>query len=400
VIEFNNVKIFTDNIEQEALNQLHSVVDTKVFEDSKIRVMPDVHTGKGSVIGFTANLTDKVIPNIVGVDIACGMLTVPLGKVDIDLTKLDKIIKKNIPCGREVCEKSDKYYKDSKFNIRDLRCYEELKNKDRLEASIGTLGGGNHFIEVDIDEDDCKYLVIHTGSRNLGKQVAEVYQHKAIRTLNRHRDERLDIINKLKSEGKEQEIEQALKQFDSIKPKMPDELCYVEGESLEDYLYDMRICQKFATINRETIAEKILVGLRLNKLKNYKYFHTLHNYIDVDTRIIRKGAISALQGQKVLIPLNMRDGSIIGIGKGNEDWNYSAPHGAGRIMSRSQARKRLTVEEFQNSMNGIYTTTANESTIDEAPMAYKPAQEIIELIKDTVEIEKIIKPIYNFKAAE
>ena len=400
MIEYKNVKIFTDNIEQQALQQIYTLQKTELFGDRPIRIMPDVHAGAGCVIGFTAEYTDKIVPNLIGVDIGCGMLVVKLGKVEIDLEKLDKVIKKNVPAGREVCAKGDKYCEDSKVNLRQLLVYDQLRNKEWLEASIGTLGGGNHFIELDVDEEDNKYLVIHSGSRNLGKQVAEIYQHLAIKTVNNHREERTKIVEQLKAQGKAQEIQQALANFKSANPKIPDDLCYLEGQQCSDYLHDMALCQKFATYNREAMAEKILVGLRLNKLKSYKHFHTVHNYIDIGNNLIRKGAVAAYEGQELLIPLNMRDGSILAVGKGNTDWNCSAPHGAGRIMSRSQAKKQLSLEEYTQSMEGIYTTTADLSTIDEAPQAYKPAQEIIDAVAETVDIISIIKPVYNFKASE
>ena len=396
-----NLKIFTKNIEEQAVNQINELLNQEAFKNSKVRIMPDVHAGKGCVIGFTGNLGEKVIPNIVGVDIGCGMLCVELGNIDLDLKKLDEIIHNSIPSGMNVNDEVYEY-----FDISKLLCHKELKNKDEwLEKSLCSLGGGNHFIEVDIDEDNNKYLVIHTGSRNLGKQVAEIYQNKAIEYCSykeEMKQEIQDTIKEYKEQGRQQEIQQKLieihKKYEG-KTKLPKDLCYLEGQLRKDYLHDMKICQEFACKNRELIATKII-----NKLGLYlfieEYFETIHNYIDFEDNIIRKGSIKANKGKKVIIPMNMRDGCIIGIGKGNNDWNQSAPHGAGRTMSRNMAKEKLSMEEYKNSMKNIYTTSVNEETIDEAPMVYKPMEEIIEYIKDTVDVVKIIKPIYNFKASE
>ena len=399
-----NIKIFTKNIEQEAIDQINELLDQEAFKNSKIRIMPDVHAGKGCVIGFTGNLGDKVIPNIVGVDIGCGMLCVKLGKVDLNLKKLDQIIRQYVPSGMNVHE-TQKY----KFlELEQLYCFKELTNKDNyLEKSLGTLGGGNHFIEIDIDEDNNKYLVIHTGSRNLGKQVAEIYQNKAIEYCSykkEMKEEKEKVIKEYKEQGKQKEIQNKLieinKKYEG-KTKLPKELCYLEGKLREDYLHDMKICQEFAVLNRDNIAKEILFNYFTDELIPVcNKFETIHNYISFEDNIVRKGAISAKKGERVLIPMNMRDGCIIGIGKGNDDWNQSAPHGAGRIMSRSKAKETLNLKDFEDSMNGIYTTSVSESTIDESAMAYKSMDEIIKCIGDTVEIERIIKPIYNFKANE
>lgn len=397
----NDVKIFTDNIEQNALEQINLLMEQEAFKHCKIRIMPDVHAGAGCVIGFTGNLGDKVIPNIVGVDIGCGMLCVELGNVDLDLERLDNVIKQYVPSGFEVHNE-----RKIKFNkLQELKCYRELRDTKRLERSLGTLGGGNHFIEIDVDEDNNKYLVIHTGSRNLGKQVAEYYQELANQILNYGKQEYLDrkdnLIKEYKEQGRKQEISYALeelkKEYLVNKNRIPKDLAYLEGQYKDDYLHDMEICQEFAKLNREMISHQILIALDIG-FKSM--FETIHNYISFEDNIVRKGAISAKKGEKVLIPMNMRDGCIIGVGKGNEDWNCSAPHGAGRIMSIMEAKEKLKVEDFQNEMKGIYTTTATEETLDEAPMVYKPIQEIISNIQDTIEIVKIIKPIYNFKAGE
>lgn len=414
-----DLKIFTTNIEQQAIDQINLLLAQDAFKDCKIRIMPDVHAGAGCVIGFTGNLGDKVIPNIVGVDIGCGMLTINLGNIEIDLAELDNYIKENIPSGRNIYsdENIDEYDKYTAESIIDqLYCKNELRNVDWLKNSLGTLGGGNHFIEIDIDEENNKYLVIHTGSRNLGKQVAEIYQDMAIKHCSFEKEmeeENKKLIEEYKATGRQKEIQQGLLEIKNKYAgltKLPKDLCYLEGKERENYLHDMKLCQEFAWHNRHSIGGKIIAYLAKNqkyKIKNIKilnepsdYFDTIHNYISFEDNIVRKGAISARAGEIVLIPMNMRDGCIIGKGKGNEDWNYSAPHGAGRIMSRASARNNLNLKEFKETMKNIYTSTVNESTIDEAPMAYKPAQEIIDNISDTVEIIKIIKPIYNFKATE
>ena len=400
-----NLKIFTKNIDEEALKQINELLDQDAFKDSKVRIMPDVHAGKGCVIGFTGNLGNKVIPNIVGVDIGCGMLCIELGNVELDLEKIDNIIRNYVPSGRNVHEKTQSKFVD----LEKLYCLKELKNNnDFLERSLGTLGSGNHFIEIDKDEDNNKYLVIHTGSRNLGKQVASIYQEKAIKYCSYKKEmqeEKEKIKLEYKKQGRKSEITAALidveKKYEG-KTKLPIDLCYLEGENREKYLHDMKICQEFARNNRLCIAKQILFNyFNIDNLdNNFKYFETIHNYISFEDNIIRKGAIAARSNERVLIPMNMRDGCIIGIGKGNDDWNKSAPHGAGRIMSRNKAKEVVKIDEYRKSMNGIYTTSVNKDTIDEAPMVYKPMQEIVDCIKDTVEIEKIIKPIYNFKASE
>lgn len=403
-----DLKIFTNDIEQEAVNQINELLEQEAFKNCKVRIMPDVHAGKGCVIGFTADLGDKVIPNIVGVDIGCGMLCVELGKIDLDLERLDKIINEHIPSGRNIREQ-----KLIDFNkINDLYCLRELKETKKFNRAIGTLGGGNHFIEVDIDEEGNKYLVIHTGSRNLGKQVADYYQNLAIELCSGKEEmfkRKEEIIKTYKEQGRKSEIQKALKELEAEykqnKPELPNELCYLTGKYREMYLHDMEICQVYASLNRLQIAKMILTNyFELTYIPEIypsimsDSFETIHNYISFKDNIVRKGAIRANEGERVIIPINMRDGSIIAVGKGNEDWNNSAPHGAGRIMSRMKAKEMFNLEEFKESMKDIYSTSVVEETIDEAPFAYKPMQEIIDNIQDTVEIEKIIKPIYNFKA--
>ncbi|KRQ86433.1 RNA-splicing ligase RtcB [Caloramator mitchellensis] len=400
---YATAKIFTDNIDEAAIEQIRELCNQEFVKDCSIRIMPDAHAGVGCVIGFTANLGDKVIPNLVGVDIGCGMQVVELGKIEINLAELDEIINKYIPSGQNVHE--GRMVKFSE--LQELHCYRELKDTKRIERSIGTLGGGNHFIELDRDEEGRMYLVIHTGSRNLGKQAAEYYQNIAIDLCSGKGDyyeKREIIIKNYKEQGKKHLIQKVLKelkeQYDALEPKYKKDLCFLSGDFREKYLHDMDICQRYATLNRKTIANIILNRLFKKSIDEFEHFETIHNYINFKDNIIRKGSISAYKGEKVIIPMNMRDGSLICIGKGNPDWNYSAPHGAGRIMSRNKAKELLSMNDFKESMKGIYTTSVSENTLDEAPMAYKPMEEIVNNIKDTVEIVKIIKPIYNFKAAE
>jgi len=394
-----DLKIFTENIEGKALDQIYNLIKQPAFADCKIRIMPDVHAGAGCVIGFTADLGDKVIPNIVGVDIGCGMNVSELGHIDIDFEKLDGVIRKYVPSGKNVCEQETEQANNI---ISNLCCKDMLKNESHLKRSIGSLGGGNHFIEIDKDDDGMKYLVIHSGSRNLGKQVAEIYQQKAIDNMSHKAEienETNTIIRELKESGREKEISKAIKEIKKkyAPIKIPKELSYLEGEDRQYYIHDMRMCQEFAVDNRMAIRNVITkqMGWIIRGC-----FESIHNYIDFNDNIVRKGAISAKYNERLIIPMNMRDGCIIGIGKGNEDWNYSAPHGAGRIMSRSEAKQKVSLNEFENSMRGIFTTSVDLSTIDESPMAYKPMEEIIKYIEPTVDIERIIKPIYNFKASE
>lgn len=395
-----DLKIYAKTVEQDALDQVELLLNQPAFKDCKIRIMPDTHAGKGCVIGFTADLGNKVIPNIVGVDIGCGMYTIKLGNIDLDLQKLDKVIREYVPCGRNIHE--GRIVRFSK--IQELICYRELNKTKRFEKSIGTLGGGNHFIEIDIDDEKNKYLIIHTGSRNLGKQVAEFYQELAY-DLMKGKDELFDdqerIIKEYKEQGRRCEIQKTISELKkNYKEKhidTPKELCFLEGKYRDNYLHDMRICQEFAVLNRYNIAKIILEKMNLTSVNS---FETIHNYIDMETNIVRKGAISAKEDELLLIPINMRDGCILGKGKGNQDWNCSAPHGAGRLMSRTKAKEVLSMEDYKNTMSNIYTTSVCAETLDEAPMAYKPIDEIVEGIKETVEIIKILKPIYNFKASE
>ena len=394
----NTAICYAKVIEDEAINQIRRMCDYDMTAGSKIRIMPDVHAGKGCTIGTTMTIVDKAVPNVVGVDIGCGMYTVNLGKGEIDFEKLDEACH-FIPSGMNVWEG-----RQERFDLTKLQCYRNLKDTRRLERSLGTLGGGNHFIEVDEAEDGIKYLIIHSGSRNLGKQVAELYQKLAVdldRGYGEYFEKRDEIIRTYKEQGRRKEIQGALKELHfqvyESQPSMPDDLCYLSGKYLEDYLHDVVICQSFARRSREKMAEIILERTGMTGADG---FHTIHNYIDTDEMILRKGAIAAHKGEKVLIPINMRDGSVLAVGKGNPEWNYSAPHGAGRIMSRTKAKNELSLDQYKEEMAGVYTTSVNENTLDEAPMAYKSLEDIIDVIRESVDVIDVMKPIYNFKASE
>lgn len=392
----NTALCYAGIIEDEAIEQIRRMCDQEFTEGSRIRIMPDVHAGKGCTIGTTMTVNGKAVPNIVGVDIGCGMYTVSLGKQEIDLETFDEACH-FVPSGKSAWEG-----RQERFDLTELKCYRSLKKTKWIEKSLGTLGGGNHFIEIDESTEGTRYLVIHTGSRNLGKQVADYYQQLAVE-LHQGREEYFkkkdSLIAEYKAAGRRGEIEQALKElhWKNHELLIPEELCYLYGDYFKDYLHDVDICQKFALRNRELIAD---ILLRRTGLTGKDGFHTIHNYIDVNEMILRKGAIAAHKGEKVLIPVNMRDGSILAVGKGNPEWNYSAPHGAGRIMSRTKARERLNLNEYREAMKGVYTTCVNESTLDEAPFAYKSLVDIIDVIRDSVDILDIMKPIYNFKASE
>ena len=394
----NTAICYASVIEDEAIEQIRRMCDYEFTAGSKVRIMPDVHAGKGCTIGTTMTVIDKAVPNVVGVDIGCGMYTVNLGNIDIDFEKLDETCH-FVPSGMSVWEGRQEH-----FDLQQLRCFRELKDSKRLERSLGTLGGGNHFIEVDVAADGTKYLVIHTGSRNLGKQVAEIYQRLAVdlnRGMEDYFEQRDEIIRTYKEQGRRGEIQAALKELAHLKTtkelSVPEDLCFVYGKYFEDYLADVEVCQQFAKRNRELIAEIIL---KRCGIEAKDAFHTIHNYIDTGEMILRKGAIAAHTGEKVLIPINMRDGSVLAVGKGNPEWNYSAPHGAGRVMSRAGARERLSLEEYKKQMEGIYTTSVNEDTLDEAPMAYKSLGDIIDVIGESVEVIEVLKPIFNYKASE
>ncbi|MDE6237412.1 MAG: RtcB family protein [Muribaculaceae bacterium] len=414
-IDGYDVMIFTDNIAEGALAQIKELLAIDVFSDKKIRIMPDVHAGAGCVIGFTGDLGDKVIPNIVGVDIGCGMRVLNLGRLpEIDYHAFHEHIRSNVPSGKIVREERFGFkplageemeiYREAKRLVTEMYCYRELKDTGRINRSIGSLGGGNHFIELDKDEEGMVYLVIHTGSRNLGKQVADIYQAKAVKHLTPGSDEFEETIKRTikeyKAAGRRSELQGVIKKMHRehkrAEPSLPSGLCYVEGEEREGYLHDMRLCQRWAVLNRKLIS--LLLMRFFHGVEVNEEFESVHNYIS-EENIIRKGSISASEGERCIIPMNMRDGSLLCTGKGNPDWNYSAPHGAGRILSRSQAYDKITLEDFKDSMKGIYSESVNEFTRDESPMVYKPAEEIIGNIGDTVTIDSIIRPIFNFKAS-
>ena len=394
--KYNCAKVFTDVIDQDSIAQIILLCSQEFTKGLRIRMMPDVHAGSGCTIGTTMTVQDKIVPNLVGVDIGCGMETVRLKEKELDLDKLDRLIYDKIPSGFAIRKKNHAFVK--KINLKELRCLEHI-GLLRAEKSLGTLGGGNHFIEADKDEEGNIYLVIHSGSRHLGLEVAKFYQNAGYHKLNKSSYEDVQkLIADLKKQGRHREIEAAVKKRYATKTtNIPKELAYVEGELFEDYIHDMQIIQEFAMLNRKAMMQEILQGMELEVEER---FTTIHNYLDTKQMILRKGAVSAQKGEKLLIPINMRDGSLICEGKGNADWNYSAPHGAGRIMSRSKAKETFSVEEYKKQMEGIYSTSVGHSTLDECPMAYKDMEDIVKNIGDTAEIIHILKPIYNFKAGE
>lgn len=385
-----NVRIFADTIEDAAIKQIRSLSEYEAYKDNRIRIMPDVHAGKGCTIGTTMKITGKITPNLVGVDIGCGVLVIRLKNPITDFESFDRHLRSVVPSGFDVHDKPVCNVEAEIRHLKELFCPFDMEYTLR---SIGTLGGGNHFVEVDIDKSGNQYLVIHSGSRNLGVKVANYYQKFAIKQCSKPKDIN-EIITRLHLEGRQREIEETIKSLKS--PNVSKELAYLSENAFWEYIHDMRICQDYATLNRMTIADLILGS------KDWRrdYFCTIHNYIDIDEMILRKGAVSAKKGETFIVPINMRDGSLICVGKGNEDWNYSAPHGAGRLMSRKKAKKSLSMDEYKDSMRDIFTTSVSFGTIDEAPMAYKPIKEIVKCIEDTATIVDIIKPIYNFKASE
>ena len=392
--KFNSAKVFTDLIDESAVSQIIELCSQEFTQNEKIRIMPDVHAGAGCVIGTTMTITDKIVPNLVGVDIGCGMETVRIKEKHIELMQLDKLIYRTVPSGFSIREKPHKYAAD--FDLSALKCAKNV-NIGRAEKSLGTLGGGNHFIEADKGSDGSIYIVIHSGSRHLGVEVAKYYQDMGYRQLNASgKDEVNKLIAELKAQGRQTEIRRELKKLENTKrTSVPKHLAYVSGQLFEDYIHDMKLVQKFAALNRKAMMNEILKGLKLTAAEQ---FTTIHNYIDTENMILRKGSVSAQAGEKLIIPINMRDGSLICSGKGNPDWNFSAPHGAGRLMSRSEAKESFTVSEFKKQMEGIYSKSVCSGTLDECPMAYKGMEDIVDNIGDTAEILDIIKPVYNFKA--
>ena len=394
--KYNEAKIFTDVVDSASLAQVQELCNQEFTAGSRIRLMPDIHAGKGCTIGTTMTITDKVVPNLVGVDIGCGMETVRVRETRLELQKLDKLIREKIPSGFSIRDKAHRYADE--IDLEELCCASHV---DLLRAakSVGTLGGGNHFIEVDRDDDGALYVVVHSGSRHLGVEVAGYYQEAGYRELNRTDPASVEALTaRLKAEGRDREIQKELRKLKNLKrTPIPKVLAYVSGELLEQYIHDMKIVQQFAMLNRQAMMDEIVKGMKLHVEEQ---FTTIHNYIDTDSRILRKGAVSAQAGERLLIPINMRDGSLLCVGKGNEDWNCSAPHGAGRLMSRAEAKQSFTVSEFKKQMEQIYTTSVSKATLDECPMAYKGMQDILDNIGPTAEVEKIIRPIYNFKAGD
>lgn len=394
--KYNEAKIFTDAVDEASESQVRLLLDQEFTRGSRIRMMPDIHAGVGCTIGTTMTVADKIVPNLVGVDIGCGMETVTVREKHMELQKLDKLIYEKIPSGYHIREKVHRYFDN--INLEELHCYRHI-NRIRAERSLGTLGGGNHFIEADTDKDGTIYLVVHSGSRHLGVEVAAYYQEEGYKALNGRTKKDVDrLVGQMKAQGREKEIQKSILALKSmVKTEIPKTLAYVSGELFDRYIHDMKIVQHYAQLNRQAMMDEIIKGMKLHVVDR---FTTIHNYIDTDAMILRKGAVSAKKGEKLLIPINMRDGSLICTGKGNADWNESAPHGAGRLMSRARAKQSFTVSEFVKQMSGIYSTSVKKETLDECPMAYKGMDDIIRHIGDTAEVEKVITPIYNFKAGE
>lgn len=388
-------KIFSNYPQETAIEQIRELCNQAFLKDTKISIMPDYHAGKGCVIGTTIKLKDKVVPNLVGVDVGCGVLTVKLQDKKVDFDKLDKIVREYVPSGKELHTDETAEFIKTSFPATAAYKASHILTQDKSKYSLGTLGGGNHFIEVSVDTEGYHYLTIHTGSRYVGAKIANYYQKLAISNI-RKRDV-TSLIAQLKSEDRHADIQTAIKSYDKMNPVIPKDLSYLEGNDFLDYIHDMKLAQQYAKSNREEIARVIMENMDFVELDR---FDTVHNYIDTENMILRKGAVSAQKGERLIIPINMRDGAILAVGKGNEEWNYSAPHGAGRVLSRTKAMKTLRMSDFHETMKGIWTTSVNEETLDEAPMAYKPIHEILEKIEETVEIVGIIKPVYNFKASE
>ena len=392
--KYNEAKIFTDVVDEASISQVLLLLNQEFVSGSKIRLMPDIHAGAGCTVGTTMTIADKIVPNLVGVDIGCGMETIKIKESNIELQKLDKMIYEKIPSGFRVREKTHRYFDE--INLEDLFCYKYIDPR-RAEKSMGTLGGGNHFIEANKDTEGNIFIVIHSGSRHLGLEVANYYQEEGYRSLNGSAKKDIEnLIADLKAQSREGESQQSLAALKNTKrTNRPSHLAYISGELFEQYIHDMKIVQRYAARNRQAMMDEIIKGMKIHVTEQ---FTTIHNYIDTKAMILRKGAVSAREGEKLLIPINMRDGSLICMGKGNDDWNQSAPHGAGRLMSRSVAKESFTVSEFKRQMDGIYTTSVNKDTLDECPMAYKGMDDIVNYIGDTVDVVQVIKPIYNFKA--
>jgi tRNA-splicing ligase RtcB (3'-phosphate/5'-hydroxy nucleic acid ligase) len=388
-------KVFSNYPQETALEQIQELCNQAFLKDTKISIMPDYHAGKGCVIGTTIQLKDKVVPNLVGVDVGCGVLTVKLQDKKVDFNELDQVIRTYVPSGHELHSDETVGFINTSFPAVSEFKAEHILSEDRSRYSLGTLGGGNHFIEVSVDPAGHHYLTIHTGSRYVGAKVASYYQKVAISKL--RQQDLTEMIDQLKAEGRQKEIQVAIQNYKERNPVIPNELAYLDGEDFHNYMHDMKLAQSYAKANREEIARAITENMGFEMVDR---FDTVHNYIDTEKMILRKGAVSAQEGERLIIPINMRDGSILAVGKGNGEWNYSAPHGAGRVLSRTKAMKTLNMNDFQRTMEGVWTTSVSEETLDEAPMAYKPMEEILEKIEETVDIAGFIKPVYNFKASE
>ena len=394
--KYNEAKIFADVVDSASIAQVQELCNQEFTAGSRMRLMPDIHAGAGCTIGTTMTIADRVVPNLVGVDIGCGMETVRIREGRLELQKLDKLIQEKIPSGFAIRDSAHPYL--SQIDLSELCCARHV-DLLRAERSIGTLGGGNHFLEVDRDDDGNLYLVVHSGSRHLGVEVASHYQQAGYKALNRADDASVEaLVARMKAEGREKEIPKEIKRLKNARQtRIPKALAYVSGDLFAQYIHDMRIVQRFAMLNRQAMVDVIVKGMKLHVEDQ---FSTIHNYIDTDARILRKGAVSAKAGERLLIPINMRDGSLLCVGKGNADWNFSAPHGAGRLMSRADARQSFTVSAFKKQMAGVYTTSVSKATLDECPMAYKGMEDILNQIGPTAEVEKILRPIYNFKAGD
>ena len=390
--KYSDATVFTNNIDEVTVYQIETFLNEELTKDANVRIMPDCHAGKGAVIGTTMKVIDRVVPNLVGVDIGCGMLCVEINKQDIDFAKLDSAIRTLVPSGQSVRTSAHEFIK----NIKLDQVLASFSMKVALH-SLGSLGGGNHFVEMNETDDGRTFLVIHSGSRHLGAKVANYHQKKAIQHLTNEKNGLDELIAQLKAEGRHKEIQEAIKSYKSVQPNVPNDLAYLQGSLMDDYLHDLKIAQEYAKWNRAAMVQVIIEAMNFREIGR---IDTVHNYIDLDHMILRKGAISARKDEMVLIPINMRDGSLLAKGKGNDNWNQSGPHGAGRILSRTKAKKLLQLDDFEQTMKNVYTTSVSQDTIDESPFAYKTMQEIIDNTKDTIDIQSILKPIYNFKAAE
>ena len=390
--KYSDAKVFTNNIDEMTVAQIEAFLNEELAKEANVRIMPDCHAGKGAVIGTTMKVIDRVVPHIVGVDIGCGMLCVEIQKTNVDFAKLDAAVQALVPSGQSIRTTAHDFMKNIELD-------NVLANfsKDTATLSLGTLGGGNHFIEMNETEDGRLFLVIHSGSRHLGTKVANHHQKKAIESLNTDIDRLNELIAQLKNEGRHKEIHASIQSFKSAQPVIPNDLAYLQGALMEDYFNDLKIAQDYAKWNRAAMVQVLMEAMAFEEVGR---IDTVHNYIDLEHMILRKGAISARKDEMVLIPINMRDGSLLAKGKGNDDWNQSGPHGAGRILSRTKAKQLLQLHDFTDTMKNVYTTSVSADTIDESPFAYKTMQEIIDNTKDTIEIQSILKPLYNFKAAE